>query len=252
MSKPRQMVRYRAGLGAFAMLSALLCIASTRPAAAFQLVPIQATFRASGPESVQTFRLENPGEEPVAIEISIARRAMNLDGTDALTPDEENFVVVPTQVVLRPKQVQAVRVQWVGAGAVDEEASYRLIAEQVPVDVEGQAKEGGRLRMLVRYVASLYVAPVGAKGEIVVESVQRRSGEGEAPQLELVLHNRGTGHLVLREPRLTLRAGSSPPVALAPAALAGQNLIAGARRRFLVDAPSGLEDGALAAELVVP
>jgi fimbrial chaperone protein len=80
-----------------------LLLASLLPvrAEAFRFVPFTADFAPSGPGANQTFRVENNSEEPIAVEISVHRRAMNLDGSDALTPADDDFVVFPAQVVPR-------------------------------------------------------------------------------------------------------------------------------------------------------
>jgi len=219
---------------------------------AFQLVPIQATFRPSGADAVQSFRLENPSNEVVTVEISVAQRKMNLDGTDELVPDEESFVVVPTQVVLQPKQVQSVRVQWVGSTQLSAEAAFRLIAEQTPVEVGAPTAQGGRLKMLVRYVASLYVAPAGVQSKLSIESVEKTKAPDGSEKLAVVVANLGTAHQILRDAHLALSDKAGAHTDSAPEEINGQNLLAGAKRRFLVPVPPGVGEGPLVAELRFP
>lgn len=220
-------------------------------AAGFKLIPIQAEFRPTGNDAVQSFRVENPDAEPVAIEITISKRAMDENGVDQLTPDEESFVVVPQQIVLQPAQVQAIRVQYVGKADLTGEAAYRMVAEQIPLDSKAQ-ESGGKLRLLVRYMASLYVAPAGARSELAVESVERAAAADGSPRLAVVVANRGNAHQITSEPVLAVKAGSGAAVETKPAELAGQNFLAGGRRRFLVAVPAGLGEGPLAAEVRLP
>lgn len=238
----------------------LCCTLAAHTAGAFELVPIEATFRPFGADSVQTFRLENASDSPVAIEISIARRTIDVDGADQLLPDEESFVVVPSQVVLRPKQVQAVRVQWVGSPQLDAEAAFRLIAEQVPIDFgdledateRPDQERGSHLRMLLRYVASLYVTPRGAQPDLAVEEVVRLGSGDGGERLSILLTNHGTAHRILRQPRLVLRDASGQSVEVADKAMGASNLLAGGSRRFLIAAPPDLGEGDLEARLVLP
>lgn len=234
------------------LLAAVQMVALPVPAAAgFKLIPIQAEFRPSGSEAVQSFRVENPDAEPVAIEISIAKRTMNENGEDQLTPDEESFVVVPQQILLRPQQVQAIRVQYVGPAELAGEAAFRMVAEQVPLDAKSQ-ESGGKLRLLVRYMASLYVAPAGARSLLAVESVERAAAPDGSPRLALVMVNRGNAHQITTEALLAVKAGAGAAVEVKPPELGGQNFLAGVRRRFLVAVPAGLGEGPLSAEVRLP
>jgi fimbrial chaperone protein len=231
--------------------AALLFGAPGKLEAGFKLIPIQAEFRPAGTEAVQSFRLENPDAEPVAVESSISQRAMDENGNDLLTPDEESFVIVPQQIILRPQQVQAIRVQYVGKADLTGEAAFRMVAEQIPLDSQAQ-DSGGKLRLLVRYMASLYVVPAGARSDLAVESVERAAAADGSPRLAVILANRGNAHQILSEPILAIKAGSGAAVEIKPAELSGQNFLAGVRRRFLIAVPAALGEGPLAAEVRLP
>lgn len=221
-----------------------------QPAQAFRLVPIEMEFAPSGRGATQIFRVENDRSEPAAIEVRVMAREMSADGEDRLTPADESFVVHPAQIVLMPGQGQSVRVQWAGEAAPAKELAFRLIAEQLPVDLGQAPPQGGQVRLLVRYVASVYVVPPGAKPDVQVV----RAGPAQGGMLEVVVANRGTAHRILREPELTLEAGGRR-VALKGEALkglSGENLLAGVERRFLVPWPAGVPQGPVSAGLALP
>lgn len=225
---------------------------SATQAAAFRLVPIEMEFATAGSGATQVFRVENDRTEPAAIEMRMMTRDMGPDGADRLAPADEDFVVHPEQIVLMPGQSQSVRVQYVGAQALRAERAYRLIAEQLPVDLGGGGAQGGQVRLLVRYIASVYVMPDGVGPEVRVAGAGAVSEDGRR-FVELLVENGGTAHQILAEPRLTLSAGGGT-VTLegeALAALAGENVLAGARRRFLLPWPSGLGEGPITASLSV-
>src|SRR5580765_7183801 len=95
------------------LLSALFFL--TIPAAqAFKLVPIQMEFEPAGRGANQSFRLENDSSNTVPVQISMLTRQMDLDGMETNAPAEDDFLVYPPQVLLKPKQVQTVRVKWLG------------------------------------------------------------------------------------------------------------------------------------------
>ncbi|HYE01545.1 MAG TPA: fimbria/pilus periplasmic chaperone [Alphaproteobacteria bacterium] len=235
-----------------ALLALTLLAGLAGPAQAFRLVPIEMELAPSGREATQTFRLENDAAEPVAIEITVMAREMGETGEDRLTEAADRFVVYPEQVVLQPNQSQSVRVQWVGEQAPPRELAFRLIAEQLPVDLGRAPPTGGQVRLLVRYVASLYVTPPGAQPQLAVTAAPRDTPEGR--RLEVVVANRGATRQILRDPTLTVTAGGKNTALSgeALAGLAGENVLAGATRRFLLPWPSGLAAGGpLAAALTV-
>lgn len=270
---------------------ALALVLPTRPAGAFTLVPMEMEFSVAGRGATRVFRVENAGPEPAAVEISAHRRRADAEGADLLEEADDDFAIFPRQIVLRPGQVQAVRVQWLGRESPERELAYRLIAEQLPLDpatgtrTSGAGRTGrtggaggaggaGRtdrgdqpapvagglpvaagnaieIRLLMKYVAALYVVPPNASPQVEVVAVER-TATGVRPALRLILENRGTAHALLRAPRLTLTDARGNRRILADtelAALADANLLAGARRSFTLPEPAGLATGVLQATL---
>ena len=237
----------RAGLFSLC-LGFLLCLAPL-PAAAFRFIPFTADFDPSGPGANQTFRVENNSDAQIAVEVTVFRRLMNLDGSDELTEAEDDFVVFPTQIVLEPERSQIVRVQWIGNPEPEQELAYRIIAEQLPVDLEPSEGSGGSVRILVRYVGSIYVRPAGARADVVLQGAAAEEAGGER-QLSVTLHNRGQAHAILRNLSLSLEgeANGAAAVALALGAeqlggMNGENVLAGHKRRFLLPWPRELPFG---------
>lgn len=225
-----------------------LLLAQSSPASAFRLVPIEMEFAPSGRGATQIFRLENDTAEPVAVEVSLMARRMTEQGEDQLEAAGETFAIFPEQIVLPANQSQSVRVQWMGDANPSRELAFRLIAEQLPVDLGKAPLPGGQVRLLVRYVASVYVTPQGARPDPVVTSV--------APQgktLAVTIANNGNTRQILRDATLTV-AGGGKTVTLRGeqlSGMAGENVLAGATRRFSIPLPAGLPPGPLSATLAV-
>ena len=171
---------------------------------------------------------------------------MDAAGEDILVEDIDNFVVFPAQVILQPGQEQAIRVQWIGDPAPSQELAFRLIAEQLPIDLGEAQEEGGQMKLLVRYIASLYVVPDGAAPEVaLVSAVPSSDGAG----LELVFENSGSAHALLSELVLTI-AGGGGEVVLTKGQLegvAGQNVLAGRTRQSVIAWPAGIAPGPVTA-----
>lgn len=220
-----------------AMLAAALAFCG--PAAALTFTPIEMEFSPSGRGATQTFRLVNNDAEPAAVEITVKSRAMARNGEDILGDAEDQFSIFPTQVVLQPGQAQSVRAQYIGDAAIEHEKAFRLIAEQLPVDVGQAPQTGGRMRLLVKYVASLYVLPRNAKPALnVTEASLVRDPDGQR-WLELTVHNSGGSRKILKNASLQIGELSLSGAALK--GMEGENLLARTTRVFRVPAPAQLD-----------
>jgi fimbrial chaperone protein len=219
---------------------------SASPAAAFKLIPFSATFTPTGSGASQAFRVENDSDQSIAVQLSVVHREMAIDGKETLTDAENDFAVFPAQLVLLPGEGRAVRVQWLGDAAPKGELAYRLIAEQLPVELNPQQTQNSRIRVLIRYEATVYVTPPGVAPNLAILSAAPAAASAK-PMLEITVQNRGSQHAILHNLTLTLRpkAGGSS-VALAGEQVSGmveENVLAGHTRRFLLPWPAGLPLG---------
>lgn len=215
---------------------------------AISFTPIEMDFSPAGRGATQVFRLENTTAEVTAVEMSIKARAMAANGDDQLTDADDQFNVFPAQVVLQPGQVQTVRVQYVGVATLDRERAFRLIAEQLPVDVGQAPQNGGRMRLLVKYVASVYVVPVNVKAVLSVTDT-RIVTEGSRRWLQVTVNNDGGTRKILKDLKVEV-AG----IMLAGEQLKGmegENVLARTTRVFRVPAPAGLTAVGSPARLVL-
>jgi fimbrial chaperone protein len=229
------------------LLTALFLLVCTLDARAFTLVPIRMEFTPSGSGAEQAFHLENDSSNTVAIEVSMLTRQLDLDGKETNAPAEDDFLVYPPQVVLKPNQVQTVRVKWLGTRKPEKELAYRILAEQLPVKLEKDKTGHSRINVLLRYLGSVYIVPKGSKADVILESAAPQTDAAGKRQIVLIFHNRGKAHGLLSDLQLKIEAGDKT-VELGSEALpniAGQNILAGQKRRFMLSWPEGLPDGPL-------
>lgn len=233
-------------IGAF-----LALISLAGPAHALKMSPFVSTFAPKGSGANQIYRIENDSPEPAAVQVSMARREMDENGREHLIDAEDEFAVFPPQIVLAPGEAKTVRVQWIGDPAPKAELSYRIVVEQLPVEL-GAPRKGGQVRLLVRYEGSVYVAPGGVQSALsVVECNPTQAADG-SPRLEVAVRNAGTAHAILANAKLTLRLEDGRTVVLAGdklKGLDGENVLAGKLRRFAVPWPDGLGRVKLAASI---
>ena len=233
------------------LLLLVATLLAAAPAGAFRLVPIEMEFAPSGRDATRTFSVTNESSEPVAVEVTIKARAMTETGDDQLTDAYDDWVVFPEQLILQPGETQSIRVQWIGQAAPAKELPFRLIAEQQAVDIGRPPAQGGQVRLLVKYIASLYVVPEGVKPDVRI--VSAGPAEGGAV-LEIVTRNDGTKRQILKDASLTLKAGGKS-LTLEKESLegfAGENVLPGVTRRFRLPWPPGLPVGPVDATLSLP
>lgn len=211
---------------------------------AFSLEPISASFSPSGRGAIRSFTLKNETSEMVAIRISLFHRSGDIDGREIQSPAEERFTVYPSQLVLRPDSIQMVRVQWKGAPRVEKELAFRMLVEQMPVNFSEQEGTGSGVKIMFKYLASLYITPPGAAAQVNVDDFSLQNKD-EVAHLELFVSNRGTAHTIITNPRLELlfQEADDPVVVDIGKYLGGQNLLAGAERRLLIPLKDEQTDG---------
>ncbi len=229
----------------------LLSLCMTMNAYAYKLIPLSVEMSPKGKGARQIFRVENPSKEPIAVEFKIRSRKMTEMGQDILSDAENDFVIYPTQAIVMPGQSQAVRVQWMGNAKPEQELAYRLISEQLPVSFDKNQSDGGQLKLLVRFIASIYIVPQNARPVIKVQKALHSVNKQGQQHLVLQLENEGEAHVLLRDPVLSLMVNGLT-VSLKKeqlALIASQNILAGHRREFRLPWPKELPTGVVKATL---
>jgi fimbrial chaperone protein len=211
---------------------------------AFTLAPIEASFSASGRAAIHNFRAKNDTSQPVAVEINIFDRTMDAQGQDELTENEDDFIVVPAQLILMPGEQHNIRVQYIGGADIKLEKSYRMIVEQLPIDVEGENLSQSNVRFLLKYVASLYVLPEKAFHNIIIQSI-----ENQGASLRITLRNNGNRHSLLGNAEIQWPNGISLK-ADQLTGLTNENILAEKTRVFVVQKPNGFSVPAGDAQLI--
>lgn len=236
-------------LSIFTALLLLRLLLLANDAHAYKLIPLSVEMTPSGLGARQSFRIENPSDVPVAIELKMFSRSMSPDGKDILTEAEDDFIIHPAQVIVMPGKTQAIRLQWIGDPQPEQELAYRMIVEQIPVSFDAEPSDGGQLKLLVRFIASVYIVPRSTRADVKVTSVLKVSDDEGNKNLEIKLSNHGTAHALLRKTSLTLNNGNSKIELTSDQIpmMVSQNILAGHHRVFVIPRPKGLASGKISA-----
>lgn len=214
----------------------------TDAAFAYKLIPLSVEMSPTGSGARQSFRIENTSEVPIAIELKMFSRSMTVDGVDKLKLVNDDFIIHPAQAIVMPGKTQVVRLQWIGNPRPEKEMAFRMITEQMPVSFETSESEGGKLKLLIKFIASVYVVPRNSHANIKISKISSLTDAQGKAQIKLRLSNTGTAHVLLRNASLIFKSENSE-IILNPdelPMLASQNILAGHERVFIVPRPPGL------------
>lgn len=165
---------------------------------AFDLSPMEKDFAPTGPQTTQTFFLQNKSPNPVAIDIKMYKRSLDPSGKE-IRKSTNDFLIFPKTVKLNGNEKRAVRVTWRGSSNVTSELAYRLVAEQLNIGLEKikTQQQGVNIRYMFTFVASIYVTPAVSKSNVQIQSAKAQNGE-----LKIFLQNKGNRHHILNTARL--------------------------------------------------
>lgn len=222
----------------------------------FSFQPLQMEFAPTGRGAVQTFRIENSNEKPIGVKVTMQTREVRPDGTEINRDASDLFVVYPPQVLLQPGEYQAVRVKWIGPEEVETEKAFRIVAEQLPIQFDRDRDGGGRINIMLKYKGSVYIVPTDRRMKVEVLSVYQTVADGDEKKVVLELENSGNVHVLLEDLTVTLTSKADNGVVTERLlegdeldGMAEVNILAGARRIFVLDWPGGLQGENLHAKL---
>ena len=118
-----------------------------------------------------------------------------------------------------------------------EEKAYRIIAEQLPVHLDKERPKTSAVKFLVSYRGALFVTPRGLTQNVTLDFSGTIRDAAGRKMLEIVLHNRGTQHALLRDLKLDLKDDKGNTVSLAGEkqlkGVTGESILAKHRRQFM-------------------
>lgn len=236
------------------LLAAVFIAMAVAQATAFTFTPMSVSISPSGAQSVVTFRVTNDSDQQTAVALKVMTRTIDEKGVETNVAADKDFLVFPSRVVLKPNSFQSVKVQYRGNQAINTEASYRVIAEQLPVDFSKSESSG--VNILLRYVAALYVMPKGAEANVSFQTARGIEQEGKRG-IAVTIKNEGTRHALLFNPLIRIQQSSGSPSSELSGDLLqgieGQNILSKSSRTFFVPWDSAVigaaYEGAFSAEI---
>lgn len=198
----------------------------------FRLEPMVADFSPKSEGTSKVFRVENNGQDRIAIQLKMTTRLVDSTGKETREPTQD-FTIYPDQISLGPNDARNIRVTYKGPKDIKSERAYRLVASQLPVDFKAVPNQN-QLNFLFQYVASVYFKPEGSYPKIEVSKIEI----ADSKKLKVSLTNTGTAHRLLKDVKVTILNSEGKPIALQESSFknwAGENLLAGASRDLEIE-----------------
>lgn len=168
---------------------------------AFKFSPMSASVGIKDGKNSTLFYLENDSEQPIAVTASLLTREINIDGVESNKKIAGELSIYPSQLIIPANEKRSVKVTWTGKMIPQSELSYRLIAEQLPIELDKNKKQKASIKVLLRYVAALYVAPEEFSSSITLKKMDVREKEKD---VSFLIANSGKKHQVLSSLKLEI------------------------------------------------
>jgi len=202
---------------------------------AFSFSPMTVSIGTSGADAVITYKVTNESDKQTAVSIKVLTRTIDAQGVETNESADKLFLVFPSRIVLKPNSSQNIKVQYRGNAKVPAELSFRVVAEQLPVDFSKATNSG--VNILLTYVAALYVTPKNAAPNLVLAEAVGVKKDGKQG-LQIKVKNTGTAHALVSNPKITINQGGGAAAVEfsgeAASGIDGQNLLANSERIIFV------------------
>ncbi len=178
--------------------------------------------------------VENPGSETIPVIFKVLTRVQKSDGSED-NKETSDIAVFPPQMLLGSGQKKAVRVTYRGDTNFTQEKAYRVIAQQVPVNLKSEKSAG--IKMLLKFQNALYVQNKDYKSNVAISSFKNTKDK-----LRVTIFNSGTKHQYLHN--LSIKFTKGKEVLKVDAdelkKLEGQNILAQSKREYEFKSVKGL------------
>ena len=195
---------------------------------AFKFSPMSTSIETKSGNNSTLFYLENDSDQPIAVTVSLLTREMNGQGAESNKKIDGELTVSPSQLIIPANEKRSAKVTWVGKAIPTKELAYRLVAEQLPIDLEKGVKKKAAIKVLLRYVAALYISPESNSSEISLKKL-----EVTPKSISFKMQNTGKKHQVLSG--LVLSVSGKKEFELSGEELkgmSGENILALSERTF--------------------
>jgi len=173
------------------MKKIILLLVASKLLLAINLVPMTETIESKKTKNI-VFKVSNPTDEPVAVDFSVLK-VLNTQNNQEKRVATNSVEAYPTQFILSPKETKSVRVRYMGSKLPEKEEVYRVIAQELDIDVSDKKEESSdgkvkaQIKMRFSYEGLIFVHKADAKAQLNVDNINK-----SANNLQFKVSNSGT------------------------------------------------------------
>ncbi|PYE33253.1 P pilus assembly chaperone PapD [Idiomarina fontislapidosi] len=151
---------------------------------AYEVEPMIAEIQATSGNNRVTYRVANPSETTLPLEVEVYKRSFDDNQVEQLI-ETDDIIVLPPQVEVAAQSYQVFRAQFIGDPRLAETQSYRIVFKQLPLKNEPDGEP--EISMVFNFATLLFVNPQQG-----IEDLQQQLAcSNPADGCELVLTNNG-------------------------------------------------------------
>jgi fimbrial chaperone protein len=202
---------------------------------AFKLTPMVNTIDLRPGKNTTLGTIYNENNLPAAIQLTVFKRSINLEGKESQIEEFDEVNVYPPQVIVPPMGKKTFKITYTGSNIVKVERSYRVLAEESAVDLNPIKIETSGIKFKVSYSSALYVTPKNARSNVVVKSISK-----VGKKIKLLVENTGNRHQNMNNLKVSFfkNEKDTSPIVMENKELkgmAGENILAETVREFNID-----------------
>jgi len=176
------------------LIIAAIIAVSVPSFAAYKIDPTIVSLDVSGGERSAVVELTNTGDGPVAIELEVLERVLDLDGELDMKAmlKSKDFTTYPSEIILKSGEKVGVQIQYKKKEKVTSDKAYILSSKEVLIPLEEEEKDG--INISIPAVMSYYTIvalETGKEGKLAFVSSKAIAGD----KVELIVENRGNGRV---------------------------------------------------------
>jgi fimbrial chaperone protein len=182
----------------------------------------------------------------VAIKVSMLSWQLDENGQDIRKPTRD-LLIFPEQFVLAASSRRSIRIAYSEPQAPGIEQSYRVIVQELPVDLAGNNQVQTGVTLVTSYATAFYVEPSLALSELALEEASV-----DIKKLYFTLNNMGNAHTHLRQAQIVIIQDEQRFIIDQSNDLKGiinENMLAGSKRHFSLIWPESIS---LAVDFTAP
>jgi fimbrial chaperone protein len=198
--------------------------------AGISVSPLSATLTLEDRRSHLLTVINTDQNRPKAIRVKALKWQLDQQGNDIRSPTDD-LIFFPIQFVLPAGGRRSIRVAPRIHVAPTLEGSYRVMVQEVPVDLEGENEIRTGVRLITSYATAFYIAPLRPLSKLIIKDLTITQH-----QLNFTLLNNGNAHTHLHELSILILQDNKEYLIDKPESLKhiyNENMLANGQRNFI-------------------